>query len=278
MIRDSRQLKAKIHQLTDGDSRRSQIYLRNFFMERFLERISMSPYQDIIILKGGLLIASLVGLDLRSTMDIDSSVKGLPLSEKQASIIIQEIIDCPVEDQVFFAISKVAQIMEEHSYPGIRFTLQGRFGTIQQTIRIDLSWDDVITPRPVRFDYSLMFEQRNISLLAYNIETVLAEKLETIIARGTANTRMRDFYDVYILLRQSEIDLSVLRKSIMNTIKKRGSEFLLTDYGHIMRDIAESPIMASAWRNFRRQSYFVGDLSWETVIETCISLSKKVLL
>ncbi len=277
MIRDSRQLKAKIKQFAKGDSLKSQVYLRNFFMERFLERISESPYREKFILKGGLLIAALVGLDLRSTMDIDSTVKGLPLNQEEATEIVKEIIGTTVEDSVSFVISKIAQIMGEHDYPGIRFTLQGSFDGIRQTIRIDLSTGDVITPRAISYDYRLMFEERNIRLLTYNLETLLAEKLETMIARGTANTRMRDFYDVYLLTKEGEFDLSILKEAIVNTSRNRGTEIQLENYNSIMNDVCNSSIMKSAWDNFVSQSYFVGEIPWEVVAHECIFLSEKVL-
>ena len=277
MIRDARQLKAKIHNLTHGDHHKSQIYLRNFFMERFLERISASAYQEKFILKGGLLVASLVGLDLRATMDIDSTVKGIPLNEKDATQIIQEIIEVPLNDQVDFLLSKVSVIMEEHDYPGVRFTFQGYFDRIRQAIRVDLSTGDVITAGAVSYSYSLMFEDRSIQLMAYNLETLLAEKYETMFSRGTANTRMRDFYDVFLLSRQGGLDLHILHGAIVNTAKKRNTEQQLENYSQIMREVASSSIMKAAWNGFKRQSYFVGDLSWEEVVKENIVLIDKVL-
>lgn len=277
MILNARQLKAKIQQLAKGDSLKSQIYLRNYFMERFLERISVSPYRTKFVLKGGLLIASFVGLDLRSTMDIDSTVRNLSLDLEAGRKIILEIINVQLEDDVDFIISKGSEIMEGHDYPGIRFMLQGRFDGIQQAIRIDLSTGDVITPGAVSYEYKLMFEDRSIQLMTYNLETLLAEKLETMITRGTANTRMRDFYDVYLLTKDNDVDLSTLKEAILNTSNKRGTEDLLKDYKIIMHDIAESSIMESAWNNFVKQSYFAEGLMWERVSQACISLSERVL-
>lgn len=277
MIRDARKLKAKIHNLTHGDSNKSQIYLRNFFMERFLERISVSSYQENFVLKGGLLIASLVGFDLRATLDIDSTVKSIPLNEKDATQIIQEIIDVPLNDHVDFILTSVSVIMENLDYPGIRFTLLGSFDRICQTIRIDLSTDDVITPKAISYNYKLMFVDRNIQLMAYNPETMLAEKIETIIARGTANTRMRDFYDVFLLSRQGDFDLHILRNAIMNTSKKRNSEQQLANYSQIIQEVASSSIMEVAWDGFKHQSYFAGDLSWQEVVGENIMLIKKAL-
>lgn len=277
MIRDARQLKAKIQQLVKGDSLKSQIYLRNFFMERFLERISASPYRERFVLKGGLLIASFVGLDLRSTMDIDSTIRNIPLDLDSGRKIIQEIINVQLEDDVDFIISKGSEIMEEHDYPGIRFALQGRFDGIKQAIRIDLSTGDVITPRAVSYEYKLMFEDRSIHLMTYNLETLIAEKLETMITRGTANTRMRDFYDIHLLTQENDFDLTTLKEAILNTSRKRGTEALLKDYKGIMHDVAESSIMESAWDNFVKQSYFAEGLIWKDVSQACIRLSERVL-
>jgi predicted nucleotidyltransferase component of viral defense system len=276
VIKGAEQLKAKIQQLTKGDSQKSQIYLRNFFMERYLERISESSYRDKFVLKGGMLVASLVGLDLRSTMDIDSTVKSLTLNEVEATKVIKETAEVPLDDSVSFVISKSLQIMGEHDYPGFRFLLQGRFDGIKQAIRIDLSTGDALTPQAIAYDYRLMFEDRSIKLLTYNLETILAEKIETMIARGTANTRMRDFYDVFILTQREEFDLSILREAILNTSRIRGTESLLSNHSQIMRGISESHIMETAWANFKRQSYFVGDLSWEEVVSVCFPLAEKV--
>lgn len=277
MIRDARQLKAKIQHFVKGDSIKSQTYLRNFFMERFLERVSVSPYKDRFVLKGGLLVASLVGLDLRSTMDIDSTVRSMSIHPEEGRKIIQEIINEQLEDHVEFIVSKSSMIMEEHDYPGIRFTIKGSFDGIQQAIRIDLSTGDVITPRAVSYEYQLMFEERSIRLMTYNLETLMAEKLETMIARGTANTRMRDFYDVYLLRRQNDFNLITLKKAILNTSRKRGTDALLKDYKSTMHDVANSSIMESAWENFVKQSYFASGLTWDEVSQECRLLLEKVL-
>lgn len=134
----------------------------------------------------------------------------------------------------------------------------------------------MITPQAVLYDYPLMFENRTIKLMSYNLETLLAEKLETMIARGTANTRMRDFYDVFILTRSEDFDLLTLREAIARTSQKRGTELLLLNHDTIMNDIAASMIMETAWNNFKQQSYFVGNLSWDEVISECRILSEKV--
>ena len=200
MIRTSRQLKALVRNLSKGDSTKAQIIIRNYIMERFFERLSISPYRDNLILKGGALIAAMVGLNNRSTLDIDATIKNLPLSEESVVQIVEDITGIQIGDGVAFEIKIVSRIMDEAEYPGIRVALNTTLETMSTPLKIDFSTGDAITPGEVSYSYKLLFENRTISILAYNPETVLAEKLETIITRGTANTRMRDFYDWTILI------------------------------------------------------------------------------
>ncbi len=276
MITSSRQLKDKITNLTGGDSNKSQVYLRNFFMERFLERISQSKYKYNFVVKGGILVASLVGLDMRATMDIDSTVKSLTLGEEEARKIVENITHIDLADGVTFKIISISSIMEVNDYPGIRFSIDGYFEKIRQAIKIDLSTGDIITPRAIEYNYSLMFEDREISLLTYNIETLLAEKLETMIARSTANTRMRDFYDIFLLSSMHDYSIEVLNEAIIKTSEKRQTIDILKDYNQILVDVRDSETMQKAWDNFKRQSFFVEDTNWDEVIDSCINLANRV--
>ncbi len=197
MIHTSRQLKDLVRNLSKGNSTKAQIIIRNYVMERFLERLSLSDYRNNIVLKGGALIAAMVGLDNRSTMDIDTTLKNFPLDEATAKNIVEKIISIQIDDSINFEIKSVSTIMDESDYTGIRVTLDTTLENMHTPLKIDFSTGDVITPREMMYSFRLMFEERTISVLAYNLETVLAEKLETLFTRGTANTRMRDFYDIY---------------------------------------------------------------------------------
>ena len=199
MIKTSRQLKDKIRNLAKEKSADAQILMRTYMMERLLERISISKYKKNFILKGGVLITSLVGLDFRSTMDVDTTIKGFDVNLTSVEQMIQNLIDIPLEDGVLFQIKNIDSIMNEAEYPGIRVSMQALFDGTITPLKIDISTGDVITPGAIQYSYKLMFEDRYIQLLSYNLETVLAEKLETIVRRHLTNTRMRDFYDVYIL-------------------------------------------------------------------------------
>lgn len=181
MIRTAMQLKAKIRNMSGGDSNKAQTLLRNYMMERFLERCAVSKYKKHFVLKGGMFIASYVGLETRATMDIDTTVQALPVTLESAKKVIQEIIDVPLGDGVIFEITSSKEIMEEHEYAGLRFVLDGYFDRIKQAIKIDISTGDAITPAAVEYSYPLMFEKRSISILYYNLETLLSEKMETIL-------------------------------------------------------------------------------------------------
>ena len=219
MIQTATQLKAKVRNLSGEDNNKALVLIRNYFMQRFLERVALSEYRDHFILKGGMLVASIVGLNTRATMDIDTTVKAVSLTREDAVRMIEKIIAVEIPDGTSFQITKVTDIMEEHDYPGLRFMLEARLEKLQQTIKIDISTGDVITPHAVEYSFPLMFEDRSISIWTYNLETLLGEKLETIMARGTANTRMRDFYDLHVLSTQQQFDPEVLKEAFLATSK-----------------------------------------------------------
>lgn len=277
MISSAMQLKAKIRNISGGDSAKAQTLIRNFAMERFLERIALSRYRNNFILKGGMLVSAIVGLDTRATMDIDTTVKSLDLSKENAVRIIEDIIAVEIPDGVHFAITKVTDIMEEHDYAGVRFMLMATMDNVRQAIKIDISTGDVITPAAVEYSYQLMFEDRAISLWTYNLETLLAEKLETIMARGTANTRMRDFYDIYAISQQETVNADVLRDAFLVTSSKRNTTDQIVDFKSILDAVESDDTMRNQWENFRQNSFFVGELSWEDVMQSVRQLATAVL-
>jgi len=270
MIRTSRQLKALVRNLSKGDCAKAQIIIRNYVMERFLERLSLSQYRNNLILKGGTLIAAMVGLDNRSTLDMDTTLKNLSLNEESAKKIVEEITTISIDDGMTFEIKSVTPIVDEADYPGIRIMLDTTLETMHTPLKIDFSTDDVITPCEVSYSFRLLFEERTISILAYNLETVLAEKIETLIARGTANTRMRDFYDIYVLTNSKahNIDDITLKEAFINTSEKRGSMSLLPDVDLILKEITESTILIDLWRNYQRKFDYASDVLWDDVVKS----------
>ena len=276
MIRTAIQLKAKIRNLSQGDSTKAQTYIRNFMMERFLERLSLSGYRNNFILKGGMLVASIVGLDLRATMDIDATVSALPLSADTAEKIVNEIIAVEIPDNVSFRITNITGIMEEHDYPGIRVMLEASLDNLRQAIKIDISTGDIITPGAIEYNYPLMFEDRTIPLRCYNIETSLAEKLETIMARGAANTRMRDFYDIYLIVQQDRYDAAVVKAALAATSKARNTDGRIASLARILHSLETDAVLQTQWENYKADSFYVGDISWSTIMESIKLLAEKV--
>lgn len=278
MIKTATQLKAKIRNLSDGNSLKAQPLIRNYIMERFLERISLSDYRDNLILKGGMLVSSIVGLETRTTMDIDTTVQSLLVTMSEAKRIIEAIISVVLEDNVSFNIKKIEQIMEDFDYPGIRFILEASLDNLRQVIKIDLSTNDVITPSAIVYQYRLMFEDRNISLKAYNLETLLGEKIETVISRGTANTRMRDFYDIHTISthKTERIDYEILQKALLTTSKKRNTLDLIEDYKRIIDEVRSSGVMKKNWDNYSKDLLFYENITWIQVVDSLVILLQKI--
>ncbi|MBS6728682.1 MAG: nucleotidyl transferase AbiEii/AbiGii toxin family protein [Lachnospiraceae bacterium oral taxon 082] len=278
MIKSATAVKAKIKNKAGGDSDKSQIMLRIYLMERLLERVSLSQYRDNFVLKGGLLVSSLVGVDMRSTMDVDTTVKSLSLNKRSAQKILEEIIAIEVDDGVVFRITRVQDIMEGHEYEGIRFMIECTIDKLKQTIKVDISTGDEITPMAVAYKLPLIVEDRSINLWAYNLETLLAEKLETVMVRAEANTRMRDFYDIHVLLKQDAvtIDRGTMKSAFYATCKRRESTEQIVTIDDVINKIADDEVMKQQWKNYQKTNYYVGALEWEDVIESTRTLKTMV--
>lgn len=269
MIKTARQLKDLIRNLSKEKSADAQILMRNYMMERFLECISLSEYRDNFILKGGMLVAAMVGLDARSTMDLDATVKGTNVDITDIENLIASIITVPIEDGVTFQLKSISEIMDEAEYPGIRVSMVTTFDGVVTPLKIDISTGDAITPREVRYSFKLMLEDRSIDIWAYNLETVLAEKLETIITRTTTNTRMRDFYDIYILkqLHGGALNPDVFRDALFATAYKRETEKYLTDAKAVFQEVKDSYVMQNLWNAYRKKFSYAAELEWDLVME-----------
>lgn len=239
-------------------------------MERFLARVAESEYRDHFILKGGMLVSAIVGEEARSTMDIDTTVRALSLTKDDIKAVVEDVLDIDLMDNLRFEIVGTKEIMEEHDYAGIRITLKAYLENLRETITIDVSAGDAITPSAVQFTYPMMFGQDSISVWSYNLETLLAEKIETVLSRSTANTRMRDFYDIYILWNSEgdRVDGNILREAFYATTRTRQSEWVLEESEQIIYDIGNSGHMQSMWNNYKGSNSYVGDVEWEDVFET----------
>ena len=276
MITTARQLKDLIRNLSKKKSADAQILMRNYMMERFLERISLSEYKNQFILKGGMLVAAMVGLDARATMDLDATIKGTNVSVEDVEMIISQIISIPLDDGVSFRIKRISEIMEEADYPGVRVSMETKFDGVITPLKIDISTGDIITPREIKYNFNLMLEDRTIEVWAYNLETVLAEKLETVISRNVTNTRMRDFYDIYILqkLYGEQLSKDVLRDALVATAKKRETleQIETEDIDEVFDEIQSSSVMENLWKAYQRNYSYSADIPWHTIMKSIRTL------
>lgn len=267
MIKTSRQLKDKVRNMARGDSAKTQLLIRNYGMERFLERVSLSEHRDNFILKGGMLVSAMVGLENRATMDIDTSIRNMPLDTIAAKVMVEEIIAVPVDDNIRFEINDFGTIMDDAEYSGVRISLNAFLDATRIPLKIDISTGDAITPAAVDYQYKLMFEERYITLWAYNLETVLAEKIETVLSRSVLNTRLRDFYDLYVLQDTGlEIDKATLAAALTATARKRGSEQALALYERTLDEIRISPLMREQWERYQGKNNYAASIVWDDVI------------
>ena len=267
MIKTSRQLKDKVRNMARGDSAKAQLLIRNYGMERFLERVSLSEHRDNFILKGGMLVSAMVGLENRATMDIDTSIRNMPLDTIAAKAMVEEIIAVPVDDNIRFEINDFGTIMDDAEYSGVRISLNAFLDATRIPLKIDISTGDAITPAAVIYQYKLMFEERYITLWAYNLETVLAEKIETVLSRSVLNTRLRDFYDLYVLQDTGlEIDKATLAAALTATARKRGSEQALALYERTLDEIRISPLMREQWERYQGKNNYAASIVWDDVI------------
>lgn len=270
MIKTAKQLKDLIRNLSKQKSADAQILMRNYMMERFLERISLSKYRDKFILKGGMLVAAMVGLDARATMDIDATIKGEDANVDAVENIIKDIISIPLEDGVSFRVKQISEIMDEAEYPGVRISVETEFDGVRTPLKIDISTGDVITPREIQYCFKLMLEERTIDVWAYNLETVLAEKLETVISRNITNTRMRDFYDIHILLKlyENKLNGKVLGEALQATARKRETEYHLDEAEEIFDEVQNDLNMEKLWKAYQKKFSYAVDITWEMAMES----------
>lgn len=273
MIHSSKQLKDLIRNLSKEVGIEAHVLIRKYMMERFLERVSSSKYNGSFILKGGMLVAAFVGVEARATMDIDTTIKGIPVTMVDMERTITEISNIDLDDNVKFRIKKVSEIMDEAEYSGIRFSMDAVLDGAVIPLKIDISTGDVITPREIAYSYKLMFEDRTIPIMTYPIETVLAEKLETVISRSITNTRMRDFYDIHILLKSQNIDADILALALERTAKKRGNFNLLENAESVLKIVKSDEDMKRLWNIYQKKFKYAGEYTWDEVIHSVRKLS-----
>lgn len=270
------QIKGRIKSVAKQNNADARTLMRIYMMERFLERLAQSEYRDNFIIKGGILVTAMIGVAHRSTMDIDTSMKNLNLSAEDALRVVNQVKDIDLDDGVSFEVKDVSNIMDEMEYPGIRVTMNANVGRLITPLKIDISTGDVITPRAIEFNYDLLLEDRSISLWSYNLETILAEKLQTVLARGILNTRMRDFYDIRMLLDtyEDKVNKAVLKDAFAATCKKRGTDHLQEQAEEIIKIIEADEQLQVLWRAYQKKYSYAADIDYASVISGVRKLMK----
>lgn len=270
-MKNAMQLKALIKNMSKDKKISAQTIMQNYMLERLLERISVSPYRSNFILKGGLLIAAIVGIGNRTTMDMDTTYRGLQVNAQMIKEVFEEICNIPANDNVTFSIKRAEEIQENTNNIGLRVNLVALYPPMAVPIKIDITTGDRITPREIIYEYKLLFEPRSIKVLAYNLETIVAEKIETVISRGDQNTRPRDYYDIYIIrqLQWQNIKHEYLRAALLSTAQYRNTLPLMDSYDEILKTIEKSEIMKNFWLGYQEQYNYARDIKF---VDICGSI------
>ena len=268
-MKSPEQLKGAIRNIAKTKNLRSQEVLQMFLFERILDRLAVSPYKNNFILKGGLLISSMIGISERTTMDMDTTVRGIDMTEEKISRIVQEILSVSLDDGIQFVYKKIEPIREDDDYNNFRVLFDAEYGKIKNPMKIDITTGDEITPAAIQYEYPLLFEERSIPVMAYTLETILAEKYETVIRRNIGTTRARDFYDLYALyhMHREQIRIPILKLAVEHTASKRGSLELLAEWEEILSDIRGEEALKNLWRNYIADNPYAGELTFENVTD-----------
>ena len=260
-------LKAKIRNIAKQKNIPAQVILQNYMFERLLVRLAESEYKDKFVLKGGMLVAAIVGLDTRATMDLDTTLKSLPLTPEAITGALQAVCSIESDDDVTFEVGTVTPIRDDDIYGGYRVMLNAKYDTIVTPLSIDVSTGDAITPNPVEYTFSEIFDdEKSYRLWAYNIETVMAEKVETVLRRGVFNTRPRDFYDAYILATTQKFDKALFTEALKATAAHRGTTEQIADIPTIMKNIEESLELRTMWDKYRKQFAYAEKIQYDDIL------------
>lgn len=280
MIKNRDSLKAKASNLSNTTNIPNKYLIQNFMFEALLKRISIFKYKDKFIIKGGLLLSSIFGVNLRSTMDLDTTIKGLPLDKETITKVINEIINIDLNDNVKLEIENIKDIREEELYSGFNVNLKASFDGLKTNLMIDITTGDIITYKEVKYEYKTLFDNEVINIMSYNYETILAEKFESIISRNIDNTRMKDYYDLYMFvnLKWNDINKDTLRKAIINTAKNRGTLELIDGADKYLELISDDNRLKSLWNSYQNNYEYAKDISFDDTIKSIKVISELIVL
>ena len=263
-MKTSEQIKGAIRNISKKTGVNPNSLLQMCLFEGILEKLSKSKYSENFILKGGLLISSLIGVDMRSTIDMDTTLRGIPLNEVSITKILNEILVIKIDADIEYKLIKLSPIRQEDVYEDFCASISCIFGKINATLNIDITTGDVITPREMNYSYSKILEEGTIPIMTYTIETILAEKFETISSRNITTTRARDFYDLYMIysIYKDKIDKGILRKAIERTSKYRGSFETALQYKEIVELFRESETPKKLWKKYTQNNPYAKDVDF----------------
>mgnify|MGYP005807888635 FL=1 len=252
------------------DSGLTQLELyQRFMFERILERISVSKYNENFILKGGLLLSAMLGINSRSTRDMDISIKGIDVSQEKMLKILNEILSIDIDDKVKFEVVNITDIRADDEYGGNKYHLVGRLENLKVSLEIDISTGDEITPKELNFEYISIFDNKKINIGTYNIETILSEKIETILRRGKYNTRMKDYYDVYFFLMKlkKDINIKIFKQALNNTLRKREAFDYYNDYKQILNGLTNDERINNYWNTYKKKTKYAQNIEFNEIIK-----------
>ncbi len=274
MIKNAKSLMDKSRNLAISYNITANEVLQNYMFERILERLSVSKYKNNFILKGGLLLSSIMGIDTRTTMDMDTCIKGIDLTDEQLYEVLNEILGIDVGANVIFEIKNSKPIREEDDYGGLRYNIVAKFDNIKVDLSIDIATGDLITPCEIEYDYKMMFEDRNLKIMTYNIETIIAEKFQTVIARGILNSRMKDYYDLYYLITYKEFSKENLKNAIVQTFNKRETDIEKID--KVISEIKNSEFIEEMWRNYSMHYKYSNNIKFDQVVNVIEAIKELI--
>lgn len=273
-IKNDASLRGKVRAVAKECGLRSQEVLNMYLFEHLLLRLSQSGYADKFILKGGLLIAAITGMARRTTMDMDTTVSGMDMDEGSVCRAVRDICAVRIEDGMEYELERVEPIRDGDEYANWRAHIRVHYGRIDAPIKLDITTGDAITPRQVRFDYPLMFDEGAVGVLSYPLVTILAEKFETVVRRGAGNTRGRDYYDIFVFVRtrRDSIDAELLGRALIATAAKRGSSALMADYAARLEEVRASDAMMKVWERYAADAPYASDVKFDEVIDAALEL------
>lgn len=277
-MKSAEQIKGAVKNISRKMNLKPQEVLQIFMFERLVERLSVSSYKDNFILKGGLLIASIIGIGERTTIDMDTTIQGLPMTEQTMEQVVKEIIGIDVGDGILFEFKGMQPIREDDEYNNFCASICALYGKMKVPMKIDITTGDRITPRQIDYRYKFMFEEKAVMVKAYPLETIVAEKYETVIRRNIGNTRARDFYDLFILMKmkKDEIHWHVLKKAVVATAGKRGSSEDLEDYQEIIDDMRESPFLRRIWEKYQEENTYSESIAFDDTLSAVLQIGERL--